>query len=209
MNDQHPAAVELLAAATYAPGSETIHDHIAGCVACRAEFDLLTEEVGDGDLRPDNAAVGRILDGAPALPSSLTNPDLSAGNGEPVPDELWRIGTADEALLAWVSNVVGDTAHIVPMSLDLDIADVFSVYVNADASPLGVDAILLYDLARTVPLSVFLTRVGALDLPGGVAASYDRLVGAAAIGDTLAFPIENPTTRVSSPDWRSENYSKP
>lgn len=193
MNDQHPLAVELLAAATYEPGTETIHAHIAGCVTCRAEFDLLTTEgVGDPDTGPDNAASRRILEGAPALPSALINTDRSAGHGEPVPGELWRIGTAGEALLVWVSNVVGDTAHIVPMILDLDAADDFSVYVNADASPLGVDAILLYDLSHTVPLSVFLTRVGPLDLPGDVEASHERLVGAAAIGETFAFPIVNP-----------------
>lgn len=194
MNDQHPLSVELLAAATYEPGTEAIHDHMAGCVACRAEFDLLTEDVPD--TGPDDAAARRILEGAPALPSSLINMDRSAGHRVPAPGELWRIGNADEAVLALVSSVVGDTAHIVPFVVDLDMADDFSVYVNADASPLGVDAILLSDLARTVPLSVFLTWVGLLDVSGGVDAGYEAQIGAAAIAETFAFPIENPH------DWR-------
>ena len=189
MKDQHPLAVELLAAASFEPGTETIHDHIAGCVSCRAEFDLLVEEA---DAGPDNAGIGRILEGAPTLPSALIDADRSADHGEPVPGEVWRIGTADEALLVWVSNVAGDSARIVPMILDLDMANDVSVYVNADASPLGVDAILLYDLARTVPLSVFLTQVGPLDLLGDVDPGSERLVEAAIIGKTFAFPIENP-----------------
>jgi hypothetical protein len=194
MNDQHPLSVELLAAATYGPGTEAIHDHMIGCAACRAEFDLLTDDTPD--TGPDDAAVRRILDGAPALPSSLINMDRSAGHRDPAPGELWRVGNADEALLALVSSVVGDSAHIVPFTVDLDVADDFSVYVDADASPLGVDAILLYDLARTVPLSAFLTCVGALDVSGGPDAGYEFVAGAAAIAETFAFPIENPH------DWR-------
>jgi len=189
MKDQHPLAVELLAATRYEPGTESVHDHIAGCESCRAEFDHLTEEA---DAGPDNAAVRRILEGAPTLPSALIDADRPAGHGEPMPGEVWRIGTADEALLVWVSNVVGDAARIVPMILDLDMANDVSVYVSADASPLGVDAILLYDLARTVQLSVFLTRVGPLDLLGDVDPGSEPLVGVAVIGKSFAFPIENP-----------------
>jgi hypothetical protein len=182
-------AVELLAATTYEPGSENIHEHITGCAACRAEFELLAADVAY--TAPDNAALRRILEGAAALPTALMDAIHSAGQVEPVPGELWRIGTADQALLVWVATVEGDSAHIVPMTLDLGLADDSSVYVNAGASPLGVDGILLHDLARVVPLSVFLSRVGPLHLPDDDDASSERLLGAAAIGETFAFPIQN------------------
>jgi hypothetical protein len=191
MNEQHPLAIELLAAASYAPGTENIHDHIRGCVSCRADFDLLTEVSDDSDQTADSAAVRRILEGAASLPTALINNDNPAAHGEPVPGELWRIGNADEAVLALVSHVIGDAAIVIPMILDVDMADESSVYVDADASPLGVDAILLYDMARTVPLSTFLTLLGPLDVPDDIAEDSERLIGAAVIGDNLAFPIEN------------------
>jgi hypothetical protein len=199
MNEQHPLAIELLAAASYEPGTESVHDHLRECELCQAEFGLLTDASDDTANIANNEAIRRILEGAPTLPDALINNDNPARHSDPIPGELWRVGNASEALLASVTSVVGDTARVIPMILDLDMADDSSVYVSADASPLGVDAILLNDLPRTVPLSAFLARVGPLDLPDNREGDSERLVEAAVVGRNLAFPIDHPQDMRTEP----------
>lgn len=198
---EHPLAIELVAAAQYEPGTEPIHEHLRECAECQDEYDVIQSEPHNspdtdgndghaldvGEL--DEATIAEILTGAPTLPEPL----ISIGNVqcEPTAGDLWQIGNEDEAILALLTQTTDQTARVVPVVLDVDMADERSIYVPADASPLGVDAILINDLTRTVPVQALIAWAGTVAPDVVDQAVAAKPVPAATMGDRLAFPIHH------------------
>lgn len=198
---EHPLAIDLVAAAQFEPDTEPIHEHLRGCAECQDEYDVIQSDLHDNpDAERDNghgldvgqlddATIAEILAGAPSLPEPLIA--IGSVQTEPAAGDLWQIGNEDEAILALLTQTTDQTARVVPVVLDVDMADEKSIYIPADASPLGVDAILINDLARTVPVQALIAWVGTVAPYVVDQAVAAKSVPAATIGDRLAFPIHH------------------
>lgn len=122
------------------------------------------------DLAPPSEDVFQRLALA-STPLPVTVADLVApGIGEkPQPNDIWRVG-GSEALLVWVRQVFDDgIADVVPLVLDVELADEHSVFVAADATPLGVSTVALVALRTHLHPAAFINRIGHLELSREVA----------------------------------------
>lgn len=199
--NEHPLAIDLVAAAHYEPGTESIHEHLRDCAGCQDEYEVIQSDLHDNPNTDGNngngldvdeldaATTAEILAGAPTLPEAL----ISMGNVqiEPAVGDLWQIGNDGEAILALITQTTDQTARVVPVVLDVDMADEKSIYIPADSSPLGVDAILINDLIGTLPVQALIAWVGTVAPDVVNQAVAAKPVPAATMGDRLAFPIHH------------------
>jgi hypothetical protein len=109
------------------------------------------------------------------IEASTPVPDIVAGllsvneAGEVQPNEVWRVGR-HEALLVWVRQVFNDgVVDVVPLVLDVDLADQESVLIEGDATPLGESLAALVSLRTHVHREAFLNRIGPLNIAEDVA----------------------------------------
>jgi hypothetical protein len=175
----HPSALELAALSQGAlsqqalpqgalppdgPGPAT-RQHLETCVACRVRAARLRHEHLPGD--PDQDAVARILQASspgPAILASLTTENHA---GPPRPGEIWRVGR-DEALLAWVRRVFDDAIDVLPVVLDIDLADQESVFLPARSTPLGTPLALLTGIRGHVSPRAMMQRIGFVNAAAAV-----------------------------------------
>ncbi|GAA1290448.1 hypothetical protein Psi02_15350 [Planotetraspora silvatica] len=160
----HPSSSELLAAqhdpdcVTAAPTLE----HLEECLACRVRLARIRRASG-----PDPASANslqRIIEASTPLPEALAAIALEGKVGEPQPNEIWRIGRS-EALLVWVRRVFEDgIADVIPLVLDVELADQESVVLSADATPLATETAAMVSLRTHVHTGAFLNRVAILDI---------------------------------------------
>ncbi len=97
----------------------------------------------------------------------------------PNPGELWRIG-GDEALLVWVRRLLDGAVDVLPVVLDVDLADEHTLLLPASTTPLGLDLAIITSLRAHVAPDAFLSRVH--DLGGQAAADIDEVMTAARNG---------------------------
>jgi len=167
--------------------------HLAACVECRIRAARLAQ--AGGLPLPSESALARItasqvMVGAAVAAASLPSPD----DGPPQPGELWRIG-GDEALLVWVRKVFDDAVDVLPVVLDVDLADDQTLLLPASASPLDLDLAVVTSLRAHVHPNAFLTRVH--DLGSQTAADVANVMNAARAGRppegvAVGFPVEDP-----------------
>jgi CRP-like cAMP-binding protein len=143
----------------------TDREHLAGCVACRVRASRLWHAAAPGE--PGDDAVTRILHASGpglALPDEI---DAAFADDAPHPGEIWRIGR-DEALLVWVRRVLDDAIDVVPVVLDIALADQESVLLPAESTSLGVPLALLTGVRGHVGPAALLQWIGKADVAGQV-----------------------------------------
>ncbi|MEC3978722.1 hypothetical protein [Amycolatopsis sp. H20-H5] len=158
----HPTSGELGIAARDPERAAAILDHIHNCVACRVRLARISRDLGFEP--PDNDSLQRVLAASSPLPDGLGELIRAERDGDPQPGEVWRVGR-DEALLVWTRRVFDDgIADVVPLVLDIELADDESVLVGADATPLATKLAAMVALRTHIDLGAFINRIGDLDL---------------------------------------------
>ena len=159
---RHPTESALLSFArgqVEGPGAAAVAAHLDSCLACRIWETRLRHA---GVAEADGSATARLTAAAPAIPEDLRSA-LAAPTGAAVPaaGEIWRVGT-DEALLVWVRRLVDESATVIPVTLDVELAEEYTLIVPAAESSLGLDLALITTVEGQVDVRAFRQRVAAL-----------------------------------------------
>lgn len=158
----HPLSSELLAALYEPELAAWTLEHIDECLACRVRLSRIHQASDPMTASADS--LQRIVDASTPLPEVLAEVVSGGQEGEPQPNEVWRVGRS-EALLVWVRRVFeDDVADVIPLVLDVELADRESVVVGADATPLATETAAMVSLRTHVHTGAFLNRVGVLDI---------------------------------------------
>ncbi len=169
----HPTESMLLLAASGAPGTEHEREHAGACLLCRVLIGRLQAEGRQADTGGDLTA---LTAASPVLPEGFLaalRGDGTADSSDALPGQVWRAAdSASEggvALLVWVRKVLGTTAAVLPVVPDTDMADEYSLLVDADATPLGMELAVLTGVDGEILLSNLVTPVGTLNIAADVA----------------------------------------
>jgi len=137
-----------------------VSEHLERCLACRVLAARLRHaEVID----PDDSAIARLTTAAQAIPEPLRDAlsatptelaDMTAG-------QVWRVG-GDEAQLVWVRRVFDDSAAVVAVTLDVELADEYTLIIPANDSPLSLDIAVMTTVEGHVDNQAFLQRIAVL-----------------------------------------------
>src|SRR6266851_10200305 len=140
-------------------GAADVAAHLAGCLACSVwETRLRDAMVGEAD----DTVTARLTAAAQPIPDGLRTALAAPPEaGVPASGDIWRVG-ADEALLVWVRSLSSESATVVPVTLDVELADEYTLIVPAGDSPLGLDLALMTTVEGDVDLRVFLQHIAAL-----------------------------------------------
>lgn len=162
----HPTSNDLLTAAQDPGGATWTLEHLEECLACRVRLSRIREAAGLEPARADS--LQRIVQASTPLPDLLAS--IVTGNQDetPQPNEIWRVGRS-EALLVWVRKVFEDGAvDVVPLVLDVDLADQESVIVDAELTPLATETAAMVALRTHVHIDSFLNQIGSVDISAAV-----------------------------------------
>ncbi len=159
---RHPTESALLSFArgqVKAPGVAGVAAHLDSCLACRVwETRLRHASVAEAD----DSMTARLTAAAQAIPEdlglALTMPSRTA---VPAAGDIWRIGR-DEALLVWVRRLSGQSATVIPVTVDVELADEYSLIIPAGESPLGLDLAVLTTVEGQVDLRALLQPIAAI-----------------------------------------------
>lgn len=153
-------------------------NHLAECVECRVRA-ARTAQAG-GLPVPSESALARITGSQARVGPALAAASLATpGDGPPQAGELWRVGS-DEALLVWVRRVLDGAVDVMPVVLDVHLADEQTLLLPAAASPLGHDLAVVTSVRAHVHPDAFLSRLH--DLGNRVAADVAEVMAAAREG---------------------------
>lgn len=184
----HPLLRELQDTRVGAGDVTQVRAHLAECLACRVRMARIAQ--ADELETPTPNVVQRIVDASSVVPGAADIP-TDRDKREPEPGELWRVGR-DEALLAWVRRNFHDGAvDIVPVVLDVDLADEQAVIVAAELSPLPVELAAMVALRTHVHRDAFINRLGTLGISAQIedviAATRDNRDTTATVGPRIEF----------------------
>lgn len=160
----HPGELRL-AAARDVKADAGVRAHLEQCVACRVRAARLWHAAAPTE--PGSEAVSRILAASapgPALPVGAAG---ARSPGPPRPGELWRAGR-EEALLVWVRRVLPGAVDVLPVVLDVELADQESLLLPAGSTPLGVPLAVLAGVRAHVGLPALLQLAGFAGIAGQV-----------------------------------------
>ena len=178
----HPTASALATS----PRPSDVSKHLAGCLRCRAHALRLAASKWQ---RVSQAAVAALLPNSPVLPNGIVVAARDASPSQevaPVAGELWRArdraddGPGATAVLVWVRRVFASTALVLPVVLDIEMADDETLLLGPDESPLGVDAAVLTGVDAEVLTTNLTTRIGFLGIAHDVSAVRDAARGGSA-----------------------------
>ncbi len=181
--DWHPTATALAAAGR----TPRVEAHLASCLRCRAHALRLAAE---GRQRVTKAAVASLLPDSPVLPEAIFDAARDTtphDRPKPAEGELWRARNRDDArpgamaVLVWVRRMFDTTAAVLPVVLDVEMADDESLLLEADDSPLGVRAAVLTGVDTEILAENLTTRIGPLPIAEGVAAVRQAARGKAVL----------------------------
>jgi hypothetical protein len=180
----HPSTLQLAGHAA----DPAIGQHLAACVACRVRAARLWHELAPGE--PADDAVARILEASSPGPAILASFSAERDAGPPRPGDIWRIGR-DEPILGWVRQVFGDAIDIIPVVLDIELADQESVFLPPESTPLGMPLALLTGIRGHVGPRALLQRIGYVHAFAAVkevmaAARDGRMPNGVAVGPPIA-----------------------
>ena len=163
----HPSSSELLAF-IHEPGRATpAAEHIGNCLACRVRLSRLREITEPASA--DDGTFQRIVAASTPLPPNLADLVAPGDGKQPGPNEVWRVGR-EEALLAWVRRVFEDgVVEVVPLVLDVELADQHSVLIGADATPILTDMAALVALRTHLHPGALINYIGDLNISTEVA----------------------------------------
>lgn len=148
----HPLDTELLdyvEGTCDAESAKSIASHLAQCLLCRIKRQRLSgaPPMDLTDVRsvvaPDFAAI-----------------DVEPRNGDPRPGELW-LTSADDAAMVLVRSIRadGDGVVVVPVTLEIEVADQRVLTLDEAASPLAVPMAIYEDLVVSLPIGALAERV--------------------------------------------------
>jgi hypothetical protein len=162
-SDTHPGELQLAAFADGGLASaqrEDVEAHVARCLRCRRRLIglLPSFDVGEPHLPEHAGGVAAVVLEALAEPSG----------GEPQPDELWRAVGPDEAMLVWVVRTFDDAVRVIPCSFDVELADEYTIVLDASETPLGLPLALHTTIETELPPEVFNARIATLSLNDNV-----------------------------------------
>jgi hypothetical protein len=144
-----------------------VAEHLERCLACRVWSTRLQNALVS---EADESIISRLVDTSPTVPEALHRALLDTpSSAAPAIGELWRVGRG-EALLVWVRRVLDDSAAVIPVTFDGDLADNFSLIVPGDESPLGLELVVMASVEAHVDLRAFLQRVSTLPVEDRVEA---------------------------------------
>jgi hypothetical protein len=181
----HPSTLQLAGQ----EADPAVQQHLAACVACRVRAARLWHELAPGE--PAHDAVARILEASSPGPAILASFSAERDAGPARPGDIWRIGR-NEPILGWVRQVFSDAIDIIPVVLDIELADQESVFLSPDSTPLGIPLALLTGIRGHVGPRALLQRIGYVHAFSAVrevmAAARD---GRMPDGVTVGPPIES------------------
>ncbi len=156
----HPSTDELLTAATGDAVPETA-SHLKECRHCQ----VLVARLRDADAAswdvPSEAPM-RLVQASPTI--AMTQPKHATNDTHPVTGDVWRTETP-ESLLVWVRKVVSKkTIDVIPLTLDVDLADDRTLIVPASETPWGCGASVFVDMRTHVHVDALKGKLAALDL---------------------------------------------
>jgi hypothetical protein len=159
---RHPTESALLSFArgqSNAAGAAGVAAHLDSCLACRVwETRLRHARVAEAD----GSVTARLTAAAQAIPEDLRNAlAVPPGAAVPAAGDIWRVGS-DEALLVWVRRLASESATVIPVTLDVELADEYTLIVPAGESPLGLDLALMTAVEGHVDRRAFLQQIAAL-----------------------------------------------
>ncbi len=161
----HPSSKELSDALLRPDEPADVHPHIEECLACRVRLARIAQ--ANASQPPSSNTVQKIIDASTVVPGALALPGR-AGEQEPQAGQLWRIGR-DEALVAWVRENFNDGAvDVIPVVLDVELADEQTIIVASMDSPLPVDLAVMVALRTHVHRDAFINSLGDLDISAQV-----------------------------------------
>jgi hypothetical protein len=79
------------------------------------------------------------------------------------PGGVWRVGN-DEAQLVWVRRVFDDSAAVVSVTLDVELADEYTLIIPADESPISLDLAVMTTVEAHVDMRAFLQHIADLQV---------------------------------------------
>jgi hypothetical protein len=160
----HPTDSELIGFADSqdADAAVGIAAHVGRCLACKIKAIRLSSA---HISTPDDAAIRRLVVSSPTIARPISDALRSrpAPGAHPASGEIWRIGLS-EASLAWVRRVLDDSALVLPVTLDIDLADEYTLLVPAVESPTGTDVAIVASVEGQVDLRAFLQRLGPVQV---------------------------------------------
>jgi hypothetical protein len=110
----------------------------------------------------DGPVTAGLIAAAQAIPAELRDAlAVPPGAAVPAAGDIWRVGT-DEALLVWVRDLFHESATVIPVTLDVELADEYTLIVPAGESPLGLALALMTTVEGLVDLRAFLHKVAVL-----------------------------------------------
>jgi hypothetical protein len=178
---RHPTESALLSFAQGQPGvarAADVRAHLECCLACSLWAARLRRA---RVTTADDSAAGRLTAVGQAVPEALHLAFAApAAAAVPAAGDVWRAGGPDEALLVWVRGLSGDSAVVIPVTLDVELADEYTLIIPASESPLGLDLALFATVEAHADMRAFLQRIGALPVGDQVT----RLLAARADGRT-------------------------
>ena len=185
-----------------AGGSGDVVDHLNECVECRIRATRLARaaEVPAAS----NSSLSRILASDTRLTSTLVE-TAAPGPGARTPSagELWRVGEED-ALLVWVRKVFDGSADVIPVVLDVDLADDQTLLLPPNATMLGTELGVVTSVRGHVHADAFLSRID--DLGDSVASQVAQVMAAAEEGrPPSGVPVGTP---VHDPDDQRVEYQQ-
>lgn len=166
----HPTDVQLQ---NYAHG-ESLHPdsevnaHLTQCLICRIHVGRLSvESRGSADpgfvaaLTSESPQIdSAFLDALRASPAAAGSPDIRVG-------QLWRAArsaSGSVALLVWIRKVFDSTVAVLPAALDVELADVETLIVSADQSPLNLPLAVFSNIDAEIDIANLATLISDLDI---------------------------------------------
>lgn len=160
--DNHPLMRELAAALEQPRQAASTLAHLEECLACAVRFARLQR--ASGPVNASSNSLQRVIEASTLLPEALAELTSADRGSDPQPDEIWRVGRS-EAVLVWVRKILDDgVADVVPLVLDIELADRESVIIGAEATPLEVELAAMVALRTHIHLGAFINRIGPLDI---------------------------------------------
>jgi hypothetical protein len=184
----HPSLRELRNTVLGSDHVLELRDHLADCLVCRVRLARIAQTEGLPGPTPN--VVERILEASSRVPG-VSNIPIGRDEHEPEAGEVWRIGL-DEALLVWVRrNFLDGALDVIPVVLDVELADEQTLIVGADSSPFDSDLGVMVALRTHVSRGSFINRVGVLDISElieeVIAATREGRTPSAAVGPDIEF----------------------
>jgi hypothetical protein len=171
---KHPSALEL-ADAIWSGEPNPWEKHLMQCLECRVRATRLLRASGAAAAVPDTAALERVLGADTQLPAGVLAAVKEGPVRQPAVGELWRAG-ADEAVLVWVRAVREGAIAVMPVVLDVDMADEATLLLPVQVSPFNMELAVITSLRSLVHPEAFLTFVA--ELPVNVTAWTDEVLAA-------------------------------